>query len=91
MGGRGNKNRVINKSDKSRQGKDLAVKRDLTNNFVLGHEKLAERENELNERIRQLEEKLAAKKERERLKHLQDLEDEAKRLEEELGTNEDAP
>ena len=64
----------------------------MANNFVLDHEKLlSEREIEINERIRQLEEKLAAKKERERLKHLQDLEDKAKRLEEELGMDEDAP
>ena len=63
----------------------------MTNNFVLGHEKLSERKIELNEQIRQLEEKLAAKKERKRLERLRDLEDTAKRLEEGLGKDEDAP
>ena len=63
----------------------------MTNNVVLGHEKLSEREIELNEQIRQLEERLAAKKERERLGRLQDLEDTAKLLEEELGKDENAP
>ena len=63
----------------------------MTNNVVLGHEKLSEREIELNEQIRQLEERLAAKKERERLERLQDLEDTAKLLEEELGKDENAP
>ena len=63
----------------------------MTNNFVLGHEKLSERKIELNEQIRQLEEKLAAKKEREGLERLRDLEDTAKRLEEGLGKDEDAP
>jgi hypothetical protein len=62
----------------------------VTNNFVLGHEKLSEREIELNERIRHLEERLAAK-EGELLERLQDLGDTAKRLEEELGKDEDAP
>jgi hypothetical protein len=64
----------------------------VTNNIVLGHcEKLSEREIELNEQIKQLEEKLEVKKERERLERLQDLEDKAKRLEEEFGKDEDAP
>ena len=63
----------------------------MTNNVVLGHEKLSEREIELNEQIRQLEERLAAKKERERLERLQDLEDTAKLLEQELGGDEGAP
>ena len=63
----------------------------MTNNFVLGHEKLSERKIEPNEQIRQLEERLAAKKERERLERLQDLEDTAKLLEEELGKDENAP
>ena len=62
----------------------------MSKNFILGHEKSSEREIELNERIRQLEEKIAAK-ERESLERLQDLEDKAKRLEEELGKDEDAP
>jgi hypothetical protein len=65
VGGRKNRNRVIDNTDKSGQGKDLGREEGfVTNNFVLGHEKLSEREIELNERIRQLEEKLAAKKER---------------------------
>ena len=63
----------------------------MTNNFVLGHEKLSERKIEPNEQIRQLEEKLAAKKERKCLERLRDLEDTTKRLEEELGKDEDAP
>ena len=63
----------------------------MTNNVVLGHEKLSEREIELNEQIRQLEERLAVKKERERLERLQDLEDTVKLLEEEFGGDEGAP
>ena len=63
----------------------------MTNNFVLGPEKSSERKIEPNEQIRQWEEKLAAKKERKRLERLRDLEDTTKRLEEELGKDEDAP
>jgi len=94
VGGRENRIRIINNTDKLEQGEDLdrEEERSMTNNFVLlGHEKLSEREVELNDQIRQLEEKLVAKKEREHLERLQDLEDKAKQLEEELGKDEDAP
>ena len=57
--GRENRNRVIDNTDKSGQGKDLSREegRSVTKNFILGHEKSSEHEIELNERIRQLEEK----------------------------------